>query len=290
MAERAGDGMQRQSAAMRRRGLIAGAAALVAGLAAKQASQPVAATSGTGTDGNFVLGSNDIDNTTNYASARTELVSGFSFHGQVLLDCNVSPFQSSGATDAIGVSGMSRGTAAGVYGSDTPGQKPAGYPANMNAGVYGYTSAQGHSGVRGDGGTYGIGVQGQSDGTTGIGVIGASAAGVGLKGAATTGFPVIGQVVGPTSINAGVLGVGTTGPGVQGQSTSGHGLVGTTSGTDGVHAAVIDSVQPGSNAIGVRGSPTGTSLSMERYKPSRMSRPVFLHSPWQGHGFPRASI
>ena len=103
-------------------------------------------------------------------------------------------------------------------------------------------------------GTGGIGVQGVADLASGIGVIGASSAGVGVKGAATFGFPIVGQVVGPTSLNAGVLGVGTAGPGVQGQSNGGHGLVGTTFATDGVHAALIGVVQPGSNAIGVRGS------------------------------------
>src|SRR4051794_16903293 len=43
MTERAGDAIQATSATMRRRGLIAGAAALVAGMVANQTAQPVAA-------------------------------------------------------------------------------------------------------------------------------------------------------------------------------------------------------------------------------------------------------
>jgi hypothetical protein len=51
MAERHADGaIQRTGTTMKRRGLLAGAAALVAGIAAKQTSQPVAAI----TDTNFV--------------------------------------------------------------------------------------------------------------------------------------------------------------------------------------------------------------------------------------------
>ena len=96
-------------------------------------------------------------------------------------------------------------------------------------------------------------MEGQCDANNGIGVVGASAAGVGVKGAAISGFPIIGQITGPATINAGVLGVGTSGPGVQGQST-GHGLVGTTAATDGVHTGLTGTVQPGSNAIAVRGS------------------------------------
>src|SRR3954454_23911464 len=43
MTERAGESIRAAGAAVKRRGLIAGAAALVAGMVAKQASQPVAA-------------------------------------------------------------------------------------------------------------------------------------------------------------------------------------------------------------------------------------------------------
>src|SRR4051794_14363974 len=111
--------------ALKRRGLIAGAAALVAGIVAQRASAPVAATAGSGPDGNLVLGSNDINNTTNYTNLRTQLVSGLGnptgtgFHGSVLFDCTASPFQSSGDTNVVGISGVSRGTAAGIYGADT---------------------------------------------------------------------------------------------------------------------------------------------------------------------------
>jgi hypothetical protein len=105
----------------------------------------------------------------------------------------------------------------------------------LNAGVYGLGSVGKN------------GVVGQSDDATGIGV----------KGISVSGFPIIGGVTGTGSANntnAGVLGIGTVGPGVQGQSTGGHGLVGTTSATDGVHIGLVGYVQPGSNAIAVRGT------------------------------------
>jgi hypothetical protein len=185
--------------ALKRRGILAAAGAVVAGIAATRASREVGATAGTGTDGNLVLGSNSTNNTANYTSLRTEVISGLTFHGAVLLDCSASPFQSSGDPNAIGISGTSRGSAAGVYGSDSVGSKPSGYPANMNAGVYGYTSAQGHSGVRGDGGTYGIGVSGVS----------------------TNSNAILGTTLGsPYNTNAAVLGLGYA-VGVEGDITAG---------------------------------------------------------------------
>ena len=89
----------------KRRSLIAGAAAVSAAIIATEPSQAALATAGTGTDGNFVLGSNDTNNSSNYASSRTQLVSGLTFRGAVLLDCSASPFQSSGDPNAVGVSG-----------------------------------------------------------------------------------------------------------------------------------------------------------------------------------------
>jgi hypothetical protein len=220
MTRRAGESIQpteATGAAVKRRGILAAAGAVVAGIVAKQASQPVAATSGTGTDGNFVLGSNDLNNTANYASVRTQIISGLNFHGPVLLDCSASPFQSTGDTNAIGVSGISRGSAAGVYGSDYVGSKPAGYPGGMNAGVYGYTYSSGHSGVRGDGGPYGVGVHG--NGTNDSGVYGEAA------GAA------------PAVFGHNTSGAASAGPGAQGTSDLGHGTVGVSGASDG-HASL----------------------------------------------------
>ena len=53
---------------LKRRGVFAAASAMVAAVVLRKTTEPVQATSGTGPDGNFVLGSNDINNTTNYAS------------------------------------------------------------------------------------------------------------------------------------------------------------------------------------------------------------------------------
>lgn len=194
-----GDGQESAGKALKRRGILAAAGAVVAGIVAKQTSQSVAAISGTGGDGTLVLGSNSTNNTANYASLRTEVVSGMNFHGPVLFDCNVSPFESSGDTNAIGISGTSRGTAAGVYGTDVPGGKPSGYPQGMNAGVYGYTNAQGHSGVRGDGGSSGMGVSGISANSNAI----------------------LGTTLGsPSNANAAILGLGYT-CGVEGDVSAG---------------------------------------------------------------------
>src|SRR5689334_8964572 len=141
--------------AIKRRGILAAAGAVVAGIVAKRASEPVAASGGLGADGYLILGSNDDSgNSANYTNARTQVISGLGnptgngFRGKVLLDCSASPFQSSGDANVVGISGVSRGSAAGVYGADTT-NKPSGFPANMNAGVYGYVYNQGHSGVRG---------------------------------------------------------------------------------------------------------------------------------------------
>jgi hypothetical protein len=289
---------QAASTTLKRRGILAAAGAVVAGMVAKRASEPVAATSGTGPDGYLVLGSND--GSTNYANLRTQLVSGLGnptgdgFRGTILFDCSASPFQSSGDTNVVGISGVSRGSAAGMYGADTT-NKPAGFPANMNAGVYGYAYNQGHSGVRGDGGSYGIGVSGVSTnsnallGTTlgsaynqnaavlglgyAIGVEGditgsstiANTAAVKGRNASTGagGVGVQGEIAsGSTAASAiAVYGVnysyGTNTTGVYGAAAAGNGVVGVTYGA-GMLAGVLGTSLSG---YGVIGSTTATGYS-----------------------------
>src|SRR5689334_15424650 len=77
---------------LKRRGLFAAAWAVVAAVLLRKGNEPVEATSGSGTDGNFVLGSNDLDNTSNYANHRTQLVPALSFSGTALFESNASPF------------------------------------------------------------------------------------------------------------------------------------------------------------------------------------------------------
>jgi hypothetical protein len=282
--------------ALKRRGILAATAAVVAGMVAKQANESVRATGGGGPDGNLVLGSNTINNTANTAGQPTYLfntaggtpnVPSF-FVGDAFLAASVSGAGVIGrSSTGVGVDGLSD-QFHGIIGQTGTGSKHAGIAGfGAGTGTFGVIgdgaggggSASGAVGVQGQNaqfgvvgmvsnvantiavqgnnqstGAGGIGVVGQCDVPSGIGVVGASVAGVGVKGAATTGLPIVGQVVGPTSINAGVLGVGTAGPGVQGQSTGGHGLVGTTSATDGVHIGLVGYVQPGSNAIALRGT------------------------------------
>src|SRR5689334_16892327 len=118
---------------LKRRGLFAAAWALVAAAVLPKATEKVEATSGLGTDGNLVIGSNSLDNGTNYASRRTELISGLSFTGTSVFEASASPFQSSGSPNAAGIIGTPRGTSAGVVGFDEAGGvKPTGFPANLS--------------------------------------------------------------------------------------------------------------------------------------------------------------
>ena len=90
---------------LKRRGLFAAAWAVVAAAVFRKSAERVEATSGTGPDGALVIGSNSTSNTANYASLRTELVTGLNFSGTALFESNASPFQSSGSPDAVGVRG-----------------------------------------------------------------------------------------------------------------------------------------------------------------------------------------
>ena len=203
---------------VKRRGILAAAGAVVAGIVAKQAAQPVAA----GVDGDVVLGG--LNNTGYYTSVQSTTTSS-GYAGFVGLRSTVNP-----SFPFIGDAGLQGFT-------DIDGAM----------GVYALTTGKEGIGLRG--------VATPTDGS-GIGVVGEGngAGGTGVKGMSASGFPVIGVATSGPNANAGLLGVGTSGPGVQGQSYAGHGLVGTTAATDGVHAALIGTVQRGSNAIGVRGS------------------------------------
>jgi hypothetical protein len=200
---------------LKRRGVFAAAWAIVAAAVLRKAEEPVEATSGTGPDGNLVIGSNSNDNTANYGTLRTFLTSGLNFSGYAVFEATASPFQSSGSTNAAGIVGTPRGTAAGVAGFyDT--NKPSGFPAGLNAGVYGASYPPAGRGVVGQHLNNGIGVVGQSD----IG-------GIGVQGVIppTNGGNAI-AVYGLNYANYAGPGPGAGGFGVYGLSAKGHGLVG----------------------------------------------------------------
>jgi len=221
---------------MKRRGMFAAAWAIVAAAVLRKTTEPVEAIAGTGPDGNFVIGSNDTSNTTNYASLRTQLVTGLNFSGNVLLDVNASPFQSSGTVNTIGVQGRSRGTAAGVVGI-SGFQNPAGFPANQNAGVYGLSSLFNTHGVTGHHINNGVAVLGQSD-----------LGGIGVEGLipSTNSFSASTAVYGVNSSTYAGTSPGGGGFGVYGISAKGHGLVGAV-GTAGA-AAVVGAVNGVANS------------------------------------------
>jgi hypothetical protein len=145
--------------ALKRRGLMAGAAALVAGIAAQRASQPVGATSGGGPDGPLVMGSNfGSGGTPNTISRLTVQVPTGTWSGSTAAMVGVDAVVAGNApADTTALYGVGKGGGAGLLGS--AGVTPANVTA-LNAGVYGIGSG-GKTGVRGASDT-GIGVYGSS--------------------------------------------------------------------------------------------------------------------------------
>jgi len=152
---------------LKRRGLIAGAAALVAGALAKQAAEPVAA----GSDGDVVLGMPNYPRTTTGLTTQSHLVAA-----PALLVNN----DFTGGLDGAGD---------GVQSYTTNPD-----PSKSNAGVFGrnndlngvgtFGEAPNGTGAFGDSAS-GSGVAGNS--SSGSGVFGNSATGVGMYGVSTAG-------------------------------------------------------------------------------------------------------
>jgi hypothetical protein len=261
MTERAGESIQATGWAIKRRGILTAAAAVVAGIMAKQTAQPVAASTpmliaNTETAGilNTVVGHSGLIGTGSSTDAVLVGDSGTGSAQAGVLGTTLAEYRPTefcavygrsndahsvfgNASNGIGVKGSSGGTM-GVQ-----GLVPSTSGAANTVGVQGLNQSTGAGG---------IGVLGLADIASGIGAIGKSSAGVGVKGVSDTGFPIIGQAVALGSANPGALGIGTAGPGVQGQSTAGHGLIGYTTATDG-HAALIGFAQAagGVGLIGV---------------------------------------
>jgi len=219
---------------LKRRGILAAAGAVVAGIVAKQASEPVAAA--------YTL----MGDTSNISTTVTT-ISGNVGGGAVLRVANNVTTGFLGNSDGVqGYASFNGGANAGVRGvsPDSVGVSgiiPMGAPSNT----------QGVSGFNGSSGTNAVGVIGQSTGP-GFGVFGASSGGTGVFGISTNSPGV------PARADTGVMGVSTTG-GTGGYFTSGsgNGVYGTTSGTGPV--------------AGVLGTTAATLLSDQRAGTAGMS-------------------
>lgn len=276
---------QRDGQVIKRRGLIAGAAVLAAGILAKQTAEPVGATSGGGGQGALILGSNPFGtpagpgNTANVSSVATVLQATPNFgnytgYGASVFAADASPAVSG---DITGLVGTGRGAGTGVYGvaglpngvgvigTGVTGTGPGvlGFGGSGGApGIQGFSTADSWGGVDGvatvgnaDGvrgfahGTAGAGVRGT--GYSGTGVVGATTGGtvaMGVYGLATGGYGVYGQAT--ASNGYGVTGVSTDAFGVNGASTSGIGVRGFSTSGAGVRGQ-------SSSGVGVYGTSTG---------------------------------
>jgi hypothetical protein len=162
--------------ALKRRGILAAAGAVVAGIVAKQASVPVAA----GTDGDVVLGSvsNSTTTETGVLNSGPAIPGGPAIHG----------FRSPGAVTVVSMT-LNAGVVGQTFVTDAPGVLGSSPNGSQAKGVYG-TSGSG-SGVYGES-TGSIGVQGQITG-------GSAANTIAVKGvnqsAGAGGFGVYGSSV-----------------------------------------------------------------------------------------------
>jgi hypothetical protein len=193
---------------IKRRGLFAVGAALVAGLVAKLTEAPVSA----GVDGDVVLGAGNT--TPGITQVVCTSANGTGLQGM----CTVGPnaWGVVGAGSQVGVIGQSTG-------SGNPGAGMVGLGAANSPGVQGLNSS--FTAVRGDSGT-------------GIGVVGISGSSFGMFGAipassSANTIAIYGQnystYAGPSP--------GAGGFGIYGLSANGHGLVGATAAAGG--AAVV---------------------------------------------------
>lgn len=219
---------------MKRRGLIAGAAALAAAALARRTAAPVGAVNPP-----FLLGQDNVPPMTNVATSITAYA-GFGGGTTTLLFANASP----SGNDINGVGGT--GSSAG-------------------SGIIGTGGSNGGTGVRGTGGVPGAASH------SGTGVIGVGSAGTISPALISPGVGVLG-VAGGVAVpaatgNTGVFGIGGSGlpgvsgsgrPGVSGQSTNGgDGVNGYSDGGNGVYG-FANAAGTTSVVAGVYGTSTKT--------------------------------
>jgi hypothetical protein len=210
---------ERTGTIMKRRGLIAGAAALVAGIAAQRASQPVAATSGTGPDGPLVLGSN-YANSINTESRITLVGAGATWGGISPGLFGADATAGAAPTNTTALYGVGKGTGAGILATTNQQPGASGF-VGLNAAVFGLGSA-GKNGVHGtSSGANGHGVQGIIEaGQTASGTIGVYGANLssaanshGIVGLASNGHGLVGTASNSNPVYAGLVGQGSGGAG-----------------------------------------------------------------------------
>lgn len=217
---------------LRRRGVIAGAAALTAALLAKQVHdpQPVGATSGTGLDGALIMGSNNANNP-NTAAHQTLLQRsgpGAGIGSMFAVDCTSTGGNFTDNVDALFGHGSGAGTGVTGFGGPTSGIGVFGLgTVSGSTGVSGQCDGSTGNGVFGTGGLYGVrGDAGPTPGATGVYGFNSAAGGTGLLGSTTGGNASIG-VKGSATNGTGVYGTTTTGLyGVRGDAGSAAGSAG----------------------------------------------------------------
>lgn len=234
---------------LRRRGLIAGAAALIAGIAAKQASAPVEAS--------------DL-----HISDFTASASGVVYR--------ITNSGSGGGIEGLGTSEGVGGFASGSGGIGVFGNGPNGTGVwgrsfgTNNTGTYGEapngTVAKGVYGRAGNG----YGVYGEATGSVGYGVTGVATASYGVFGTSAGSTGVRGAVSGSTANMAGVHGLtfssGAGGTGVRGTvgstANSAYGVLGEiVTGSNGANTVGVFglclSSQPGNGVYGASATGNG---------------------------------
>jgi hypothetical protein len=231
MSEQHADGCIREtSTSVKRRGLLAGAAALVAGIAARQMSQPVAAAT-------YNLQC-DTGNTPNVAHDVMGIHTAAGFPANTpVLDVSQASF-GIGTDMAVGIKGAS----------------------NVDAGVWGVTSVGGKPGVLGtsiSGLATSIGVRDFANGTGVLGDAQRTAA-IGVHGKVSSNFANMIAVYGEN------VSTGANGHGVYGQSATGYGVLGYSTGgsasMSGISANVNIPAFAGGNSVagGLAASFAGT--------------------------------
>ncbi len=226
--ERAGD---EKRASVRRRGLIAGAAALVAGVLAKQVAEPVAA----GTDGDVIAAG-----TTNTGGTTTIVLGPHNQTGAAFIGSN--SYTGTIDTKGDGIQGYTTNPVASVSNAGVFGRN------NDLNGVGTWGEAPSGTGIFGDSGS-GSGVAGNS--TSGAGVFAQSTSGAGVfatSGSNTGVFASSGSYVaiyGSSTSSYAVLGTSTGAHGVTGSTTAAGyaGLIGQAAGNN--TTALSGTVAPG---------------------------------------------
>ncbi len=234
--QRAGTGK-----AFKRRGILAAAGAVVAGIVAKQATRPVAASSGGGDEGFLALGSNPWfvagvnppANTAAVSSAPTVIqaspnyanYAGTNGAHRTVFEVDARP----SAGDITGIVAFGAGHYPGVVGNgNSAGIGVQGFVPGSGTGVYGQASLSG-TGVKGscNGNSSSYGVWGETDQGYGVVADAIDSRGTGVYGSsggtvAGNGNGVYGLVthVGTSQVTAGVFGDSTASYGIIGRTTA----------------------------------------------------------------------